>query len=583
MPSECKQPPPFAVKKAAFRLTPESGRVLIQPFELRDEQTCRRVIEDVLNRPHEDVVRSVQCLLEEFDDRHVDLAGVFSKRFLQVQHLVPPGTRPTTRNSRESPQSRSICGVSDRCTSLTGAKAETIRETGARMRLSSHTVFIDRESLPTGMAIPSSGQTSMPTVFTVSNSAPSWPGSPEAAIQFADRRMSEIESIAAEAMLVTASAIAMRPDAGALTTASGVRSPMAMASPVSLRKPLRVTAASATGTWCGPTIWSRATSPPTERSPIVTRKVLAPTAGKRRTRRRASTVSSEAASKRPPSKDRRQTSRDMRGGLPQQDLQRHVHGIVTQQAVAQLQLFLRRRLPQYCERTAFAAAHGFEFFQAVRADGQHVAFLRLVAPDFHRRHGRVRTGYLTQLEAAAPAAVVQQFRQGVGQAAGAAVVDGQDRVVLAERPAGVYHFLAAALHFRVAALHRGVVQVFLALPAAHRRGRAAAESRSAWRPAKHDDVGALLQGQLLDELFADGPHAAGDHDGLVVAPYLTTQFLLEGAEITAQVGAAEFVVERGRADRALDHDVQCAWRCGPACRNRTARAGPCPAGRGATR
>ena len=43
--------------------------------------------------------------------------------------------------------------------------------------------------------------------------------------------MSLISAMAAAAILVMASATAMRPEAGPLTSASGVRSPMAMASP----------------------------------------------------------------------------------------------------------------------------------------------------------------------------------------------------------------------------------------------------------------------------------------------------------------------------------------------------------------
>ena len=43
--------------------------------------------------------------------------------------------------------------------------------------------------------------------------------------------MSPIFAIGAAAILVIASPTAMRPDAAALITASGVRSPMAMASP----------------------------------------------------------------------------------------------------------------------------------------------------------------------------------------------------------------------------------------------------------------------------------------------------------------------------------------------------------------
>jgi hypothetical protein len=74
----------------------------------------------------------------------------------------------------------------------------------------------------------------MPTAFTVAYSAASSPGSPQAAIQLADS-LTRGSSMGAASRLVMASATAMRPDAGALMAASGVRSPMLMASPA---KPL---------------------------------------------------------------------------------------------------------------------------------------------------------------------------------------------------------------------------------------------------------------------------------------------------------------------------------------------------------
>ena len=214
----------------------------------------------------------------------------------------------------------SSCGVSVRLTSVTGAKAETISDTGANICLSPpsslQTVFIDSESLPTGMAIPSSGHSSIPTVRTVSNRFASCPGSPAAAIQFAERRMSEIFPIAAQAILQTASAMAMRPEAGPSITARGVRSPIAIASPLLPWNPLRVTAASATGTCHGPTIWSRVTRPPTERSPMVIRNDLLATAGKRRMRRRVSLQAYDAGSKSSPANICLRTSRNKRGILP---------------------------------------------------------------------------------------------------------------------------------------------------------------------------------------------------------------------------------------------------------------------------
>ena len=173
-------------------------------------------------------------------------------------------------------------------TSIVGAKAVTISDSGAVTALfsfpSCQEVFIDIESLPTGMLIPRAGHNSIPTAFTVSNKAASSPWCPAAAIQFAESLTSPIFAIRAAAILVIASPTAIRPDAGALSSANGVRSPSAKASPRVVLKPISVTATSATGTCHGPTIWSRAVMPPTLRSPIVIRKLLSATDGKLSTR-----------------------------------------------------------------------------------------------------------------------------------------------------------------------------------------------------------------------------------------------------------------------------------------------------------
>ena len=59
------------------------------------------------------------------------------------------------------------------------------------------------ESLPTGIAMPSAGHSSMPTAATASNSASSCPGCPAAAIQLAESLTSLSRETAAEARLVT--------------------------------------------------------------------------------------------------------------------------------------------------------------------------------------------------------------------------------------------------------------------------------------------------------------------------------------------------------------------------------------------
>ncbi|MCY1411806.1 hypothetical protein D9M71_271980 [compost metagenome] len=135
-----------------------------------------------------------------------------------------------------SPLSMRSCGVRVLRTSSTGAKPLTISDIGEVTLFSApsslHLVFIDMESLPTGMVRPSSGHSSMPTALTVSYRRASSPGWPAADIQLADSLMSESLPIRAAARLVRVSPIAIRPEAGASSRASGVRSPMAMASPV---------------------------------------------------------------------------------------------------------------------------------------------------------------------------------------------------------------------------------------------------------------------------------------------------------------------------------------------------------------
>ena len=168
--------------------------------------------------------------------------------------------RPRSTSSRRLSPCRSS-GVSVAEASPTGANADTISDSGddttcsepsaaasARQR-----VVIDNESLPTGIATPSAGQKSSATALTVSNSAASSPGWPQAAIQLADNFTCCSDGTSAAARLVIASPIAMRPLAGPSSTAIGLRSPIANASPCSVRKPSVVTATSATGTCHGPT------------------------------------------------------------------------------------------------------------------------------------------------------------------------------------------------------------------------------------------------------------------------------------------------------------------------------------------
>ena len=173
----------------------------------------------------------------------------------------PSRLRPPPRSmssSVVSPRSVRSSGVKVPRTSRTGAKAVTIKERGAvtlrSSPFSSHTARSDIESLPTGTAMPRAGQSSIPTALTASWRPASSPGCPAAAIQLQERRICWIPTRSAAAMLVIASPTAIRAEAAGSSRASGVRSPIATASPLWVSKLVAVTATSATGTCQGPTI-----------------------------------------------------------------------------------------------------------------------------------------------------------------------------------------------------------------------------------------------------------------------------------------------------------------------------------------
>ena len=154
------------------------------------------------------------------------------------------------------------------------------------------------------------------------------------------------------------------------------------------------------------------------------------------------------------------------------------------------------------ERAALAFAELLERVDAVGGHGEDVAFLGLVAPDLERGHAGLGVGNLAEVETAAAAAVIDEFGQGVGDAAGADVVDERDGVFVAQRPAAVDDFLAAALHLRVVALHAGEIEILLAVAAGHRAGRAAAEADEHGGAAEDDEFVAGADFALLDMVGA---------------------------------------------------------------------------------
>ena len=209
------------------------------------------------------------------------------------------------------------------------------------------------------------------------------------------------------------------------------------------------------------------------------------------------------------------------------------------------------------ERTALALAQGFEHRQRRRRDGEHVALLRLVAPDLARRHARLLRGNRTKLERTAGTSAMRELGQRIGQAAGTDVVNRQNRIALPHLPAAVDDLLRTPLDLGVAALHGIEVEVGRVDTGRHRRRRAAAHADQHPGATELDQERAGRQRMLVRMVGADVAHAARDHDRLVIAAHFAGHLLLERAKVAREVGPAEFVVERCGADRAFDHDRQC--------------------------
>ncbi len=245
--------------------------------------------------------------------------------------------------------------------------------------------------------------------------------------------------------------------------------------------------------------------------------------------------------------------------LAQQRIERHVDGMVVELAIVHGEAAIVGQRADHGERRALASRDGLEPLEAVLRDDEHVALLRLVAPELHRRHAGLFVRHGAQLDARAAVAVRHGFGHGVRQAAGAHVVDQVNGVGVAERPAAIDDFLRAALHLGIAALDGGEIEVRRGRTAAHRRGGAAAQADEHRRTTEQDDVRADGAIVLLDVVAAHVAEAARDHDRLVVPADVRARLiegLLERAEIARDAGPAEFVVERRGAERTVEHDLE---------------------------
>ena len=185
----------------------------------------------------------------------------------------------------------------------------------------------------------------------------------------------------------------------------------------------------------------------------------------------------------------------------------------------------RWRAPTHGEGAALALAERLEARRAAGVDGQHVALLRLVAPDLERRHAGLVVGHARSSKRAPRP--LSWTSSGSALDRPPAPTSWMDTMGfwLAERPAAVDDFLAAPLHLRrCRAAPRRNRDPRATRPLAMDEAAPPPRPISMAGPPEHDDWRARRELALLHMLGADVAEAAREHDGLVVAAQLATRW-----------------------------------------------------------
>lgn len=86
----------FPVYRSGRYLRPDNSRILLRPFLPGGEQRARRIIQRVLETPDAEIESSLAHVMESFRHEQAGFEAVFSKRYRQLVHLLPRGSKPST-------------------------------------------------------------------------------------------------------------------------------------------------------------------------------------------------------------------------------------------------------------------------------------------------------------------------------------------------------------------------------------------------------------------------------------------------------------------------------------------------------
>src|ERR671918_502406 len=89
----------FPVRRSGKYLRPDNSRMLLRPFLPGGDRRVREVIHRVLDMTAVEVEDGLQNVVRRLSHKHASIETVFSDRYQQLAHLLPPAAEPSPRQA----------------------------------------------------------------------------------------------------------------------------------------------------------------------------------------------------------------------------------------------------------------------------------------------------------------------------------------------------------------------------------------------------------------------------------------------------------------------------------------------------
>src|ERR671910_464200 len=89
----------FPVRRSGKYLRPDNSRMLLRPFLPGSDRRVREIIQRVLKMSPSEVEGGLQNVMRCLSHKHAGIEAVFSNRYRQLAHLMPPATEPSPLQS----------------------------------------------------------------------------------------------------------------------------------------------------------------------------------------------------------------------------------------------------------------------------------------------------------------------------------------------------------------------------------------------------------------------------------------------------------------------------------------------------